>query len=194
MKTLIRSIQKEVGVPADGIVGIQTLRAICKRLGVSELPTWPTQAEVRKGNSVFGAPGREEELVSVLPAYQLYFEGTPVRSIRVHRLIATHVQQALAEVLEHYGEAEIERLGLNQYGGSYNYRPTASGNALSMHAWGIALDFAPRSNAYALKSPRATLSHPDCEAWWQIWERHGAVSLGRERNYDWMHLQFARLA
>lgn len=194
MKTLIRSIQKEVGVAADGIVGIHTLRAICKRLGVAERPLWPTQAEVRKGRSVFGSPGREEELVSVLPAYQLYYEGAPVRSIRVHRLIATHVQQALAEVLEHYGEEEIERLGLNQYGGSYNYRPTASGNALSMHAWGIALDFAPRSNAYALKSPRATLSHPDCEAWWQIWERHGAVSLGRERNYDWMHLQFARLA
>ncbi len=88
---------------------------------------------------------------------------------------------------------EIQRLGLDQYGGSYNFRPTATGRSLSMHAWGIALDFAPAANAYAFKSPRATLSHPDCEAWWRIWESHGAVSLGRERNYDWMHLQFAKL-
>lgn len=194
MKTYIRSIQNKVGVPVDGIMGPQTIRAICGVLGIEERPTWPTQAEVRRGNSIFGSPGREEDLVNVLPAYPLYYEGNRVRSIRVHRLIATHVKLALVEVLAHYGQAEIERLGLNQYGGSYNYRPTVSGSALSMHAWGIALDFAPRSNAYALKAPRATLSHPDCNTWWEIWEKHGAVSLGRERNCDWMHLQFARLA
>lgn len=194
MKTSIRLIQQHLGVSADGIIGPQTLRAITSALGIREIPAWPTQAEVRRGDSIFGAPGREEELVNILPAYQLFYEGNPVRSIRVHRLIASHVQHALREVLEHYGAEEIRRLGLDQYGGSYNYRPTATGNSLSMHAWGIALDFAPRSNGLKMKSPRASLSHPDCVAWWEIWERHGATSLGRARNYDWMHLQFARLA
>ena len=193
MKTSIRRIQQHLGVAADGIIGPQTLRVISHALGIQDTPAWPTQSEVRRGTSIFGAPGREDELESILPAYPLYFEGQQVRSIRVHRLIAPHVQKALREVLAHYGEAEIRRLGLDQYGGSYNYRPTVSGNALSMHAWGIALDFAPRSNGLKEQAPRATLSHPDCEAWWQIWERHGAVSLGRERNYDWMHLHFARL-
>ncbi len=193
MKTSIRRIQQHLGVPADGIIGPCTLRAISSALGIREIPSWPSQAEVRRGTSVFGAPGREEELVSVLPAYPLYFEGRAVRSIRVHRLIAPHVQQALRQVLEHYGAEEIHRLGLDQYGGSYNYRPTSGGNALSMHAWGIALDFAPASNGLKVKSPRASLSHPDCDAWWDIWESHGAVSLGRARNYDWMHVQFARL-
>ena len=193
MKTSIRRIQQHLGVSTDGIIGPQTLRAISQALGIPERPIWPTQSEVRRGTSLFGAPGREESLVSILPAYPLYFEGKPVRSIRVHRAIAPHVQQSLAEVLQHYGQEEICRLGLDQYGGSYNYRPTSTGNALSMHAWGIALDFAPSSNGLHVQSPRASLSHPDCEAWWQIWEKHGAVSLGRERNYDWMHLQFARL-
>lgn len=193
MKTSIRLIQQKLGVCADGVIGPVTLRAISVALGVSEIPVWPNQSEVRSGRSVFGAPGREEELVNILPAYQLYFEGKAVRSIRVHRLIAAHVQQALREVLEHYGADEIHRLGLDEYGGSYNYRPVSGGKSLSMHAWGIALDFAPRANGLKVKSPRATLSHPDCEAWWQIWEKHGAVSIGRERNYDWMHLQFARL-
>lgn len=193
MKTSIRRIQQHLGVPADGIIGPCTLRAISSALGIREIPSWPSQAEVRRGTSVFGAPGREEELVSVLPAYPLYFEGRAVRSIRVHRLIAPHVQQALRQVLEHYGAEEIHRLGLDQYGGSYSYRPTSGGNALSMHAWGIALDFAPASNGLKVKSPRASLSHPDCDAWWDIWESHGAVSLGRARNYDWMHVQFARL-
>lgn len=194
MKTSIRLIQQHLGVIPDGIIGPRTLRAITTALGIREIPTWPTQAEVRRGDSIFGAPGREEELVNVLPAYQLFYEGSPVRSIRVHRLIASHVQQALREVLEHYGVDEIRRLGLDQYGGSYNYRPTATGHSLSLHAWGVALDFAPRSNGLKMKSPRATLSHPDCVVWWEIWERHGATSLGRARNYDWMHLQFARLA
>lgn len=103
------------------------------------------------------------------------------------------MQAALEEVLVHYGQEEIHRLGLDLYGGSYQYRSTSTGSALSMHAWGIALDFSPSANALHYKAPRASLSHPDCRKWWEIWEKYGAVSLGRECDYDWMHLQFARL-
>lgn len=193
MKTDIRAIQKKLGVAVDGVLGPETLAALKKELGVVTPPQWPTQAEVRSGRSIFGTAGDEAQLCSVVPAYPLLYEGAPVRSIRVHRLVAREVQAALAEVLAHYGAAEIARLGLNLYGGSYNYRPTSGGGALSMHAWGIALDFSPAANALRYKAPRATLSHADCRAWWEIWESHGAVSLGRERDYDWMHLQFARL-
>lgn len=193
MKTDIRAIQKKLGVAVDGIMGPVTLAALKRKLGVVTPPQWPTQVEVRSGRSIFGAPGDEAQLCSVVPPYPLLFEGAPVRSIRVHRLIAREVRTALAEVLQHYGQAEIERLGLNLYGGSYNYRPSSGGGALSMHAWGIALDFSPAANALGYKAPRATLSHADCRAWWEIWESHGAVSLGREADYDWMHLQFARL-
>lgn len=194
MKTSIQQIQRKLGVPADGIIGAQTVRALMKALDIHEAPVWPTQAEVRKGTSRFGKPGNEALLESIVPPYPLLFEGKPVRSIRVHQAVALHVQQALREVLEHYGLEEIHRLGLDLYGGSYNYRSTAAGKALSMHAWGIALDFAPETNAYSMKKPRATLSRTECDAWWRIWESHGAVSLGRECDYDWMHLQFARLS
>ena len=195
MKNDIACIQKKIGVTPDGIVGPQTVRALKQALGLplSSTPIWPTQAEVRSGKSMFGAPGCEHELTALVPPYSLYFEGEQVRTIRVHRLIALHVKAALSEVLAHYGQAEIRRLGLDIYGGSYNYRSSTGSSALSMHAWGIALDFAPATNSYATRAPRATLSHPDCERWWQIWESHGATSLGRSRGYDWMHLQFARL-
>lgn len=193
MKTDIIAIQKHVGVEPDGIIGPRTVRAIHDKLGLPRVPTWPTQAEVRRGTSIFGRAGCEADLVPLTPPYPLYYEGKAVRSIRVHRLIAKHVQEALAEVLAAYGQETIRRLGLDVYGGSYNYRSTSSGAALSMHAWGIALDFSPTANALHYKAPRASLSHPDCNKWWEIWERHGAVSLGRECDYDWMHLQFARL-
>lgn len=193
MKTEIKRIQQKLGVTADGIIGPITIQALQNALGVLPVPIWPTQAEVRKGNSRFGQPGNESALTSITPPYPLFYEGQPVRTIRVHNAIALHVQQALREILSHYGENTIHRLGLDLYGGCYNYRSTSGGKALSMHAWGIALDFAPESNAYSYHAPRATLSSQECEAWWQIWESHGAVSLGRECDYDWMHLQFARL-
>lgn len=196
MKTAIRKIQRKLGVSADGIIGPQTLQAINQALDIDQdtVPNWPTQAEVRKGTSIFGHPGNEGVLTSIVPAYPLLYEGKAVRSIRVHELVAPHVQAALREVLAHYGQEEIHRLGLDLYGGSYAYRSSTGGTSLSMHAWGIALDFSPTLNGYKTKAPRASLSHRDCEAWWEIWESHGAVSLGRERDYDWMHVQFARLS
>lgn len=193
MKTQIRRIQAKLGVAQDGIVGPKTLAAMSRTLGLVDVPHWPTQSEVRKGTSRFGHPGNEALLTHISPPYTLYYEGRAVSSIRVHQAIALHVQQALREVLAHYGEAEIERLGLNQFGGCYNYRSTTGGKTLSMHAWGIALDFAPADNAYKVRAPRASLSCKACEPWWEIWESHGAVSMGREKNYDWMHVQFARL-
>ena len=193
MKNDIIAIQKKVGVEADGLMGPVTIRAIRDALGIVTPPSWPSQTEVRQGRSIFGKPGNEADLLNLSPPYPLYYEGKKVNSIRVHRLIARHVQAALEEVLAHYGLREIQRLGLNQYGGSYNYRACSGGNSLSMHAWGIALDFAPAENALNCKAPRASLSHADCRHWWEIWESHGAVSMGRERDYDWMHLQFAGL-
>ena len=193
MKTEIKRIQAHLGCTPDGVIGPKTLAAIAAALGIPGAPEWPTQADVRAGKSIFGKPGDETALVTINAPYALYFEGQKVTRIRVHKMIASHVQAALTEVLEHYGPERIKKLGLDQYGGSYNYRSTATGRALSMHAWGVALDFHPDKNTYEMRAPYASLSTPECEAWWQIWERHGAVSLGRERDYDWMHLQFAKL-
>ncbi len=196
MKETIKLVQKKLGVTVDGIAGQKTWAAIAAALGVTNtkaVAKFPTQAVVRSGNSIFGKPGDESNLVNIKPAYQLYYCGKPVKTIRVHKLIAPNVEAALKEILAHYGQAKIKALGLDQYSGSYNYRKSTNGSALSMHAWGIALDFAAEKNTYAMKKPQASLSKPECEMWWKIWEKHGAVSLGRECNYDWMHLQFAKL-
>lgn len=185
----LRVVQHRVGATVDGIFGPDTARKILVAVGGG----WPSQADVRSGKSIFGKAGDESNLVSITPPYTLYYDRKPLRTIRVHKLIANEVLDALEEVLLEYGEERIHELGLDVYDGAYNYRPTASGKSLSMHAWGIALDFAASKNAYSTRKPHASLSKPECEAWWRIWESHGAVSLGRERDYDWMHLQFASL-
>lgn len=197
MTNTIKAVQKKLGVTVDGIAGKNTWAAIAKALGISTVTTSantiPTQAQVRKGTSIFGKAGDESNLVNVKPPYQLYYCGKPVKTIRVHKLIADRVESALKEILAHYGIEKIKVLGLDQYSGSYNYRNSTNSNSMSMHAWGIALDFAAAKNTYGMKKPQASLSKPECEMWWKIWEKHGAVSLGRQCNYDWMHLQFAKL-
>lgn len=202
MKETIKAVQKKLGVTVDGIAGKNTWAAIAKALGVnvgSKVGTnvgsngWPTQAQVRAGTSVFGKAGCESNLVNITPPYPLYYCGKQVKTIRVHKLIAEPVKNALADILAYYGLERIKALGLDQYSGSYNYRKSTGSSSMSMHAWGIALDFAAEKNTYSMKRPQASLSKPECEQFWKIWESYGAVSLGRELNYDWMHLQFAKL-
>ena len=193
MKEKIKDIQRKLGVEADGVIGPVTVAAMMKELGLPEGGgQWPTQKEVRSGKSVFGAPG-SKRLVRIVPPYPLYYDGGKVSSLAVHELVADDVVEALQEVLDVYGYARIKELGLDQYGGCYNYRKTTGGSTLSMHAWGIALDFCPEGNGMHDRAPEASLSREECRAWWDIWERHGAVSMGRARGYDWMHVQFARL-
>lgn len=200
-KEKIKLIQARVGTTADGIIGPKTLNAIMSALLVANPPAAiedatdiPTQAQVRSGKSLFGQPGVEGNLTNIKPPYPLYYEGRQVPSIRVHRAVGDRVKAAMREILEHYGIEEIHRLGLDIYGGSYNYRTTSSGKAMSMHAWGIALDFDPEHNAYSTKAPQATLSRPDRKAFVDIWEKHGFINLGRHAGYDWMHFQCARLS
>lgn len=195
MKTKIKAIQRRVGVAQDGIVGPKTVAAIMAALDVPDEPApqaWPTQAQVRAGKSIFGAPG-SSKLVRITPPYQLYYDGGRVSTIAVHALVRDQVLAVLREVLAVYGADKIRALGLDQYGGCYNYRQTTGGSSLSMHAWGIALDWMPERNGYRVQAPEAVLSGPEYAAWWDIWERHGAVSLGRACNKDWMHVQFAKI-
>lgn len=193
----IRDIQAALGVRVDGIMGAVTKRALAERLGVdmaAVVPMWPTQAEVRRGDSMFGAATKVEgKLVPVVPPYPVYYDGKPVKSIRCHQAVAPYLRRILEDVLAAYGEEKIHELGLDRYGGCYNDRSVRGGSALSMHAFGIAFDWAPESNALKQDRKTATLARRECETWWKIWEKYGATSLGRARDYDWMHVQFARL-
>lgn len=98
-----------------------------------------------------------------------------------------------SDAAKHYGEEEFRRLRLDRFGGCYNFRPMRGGTSLSTHAWGAAVDLDPERNQLTWGADRAAFAAPEYEAFWQIVEKHGAVSLGRTRNRDWMHFQFARL-
>jgi hypothetical protein len=113
--------------------------------------------------------------------------------IGCHPKVAASLSRVLKRVFEHYGTARISELRLDVYGGCYNPRKKRGGSTWSMHSWGIALDFDPDNNQLRWGRDRATFARPAYDPWWEAWEAEGWVSLGRQKNFDWMHVQAALL-
>ncbi|MCO5762322.1 MAG: M15 family metallopeptidase [Chromatiaceae bacterium] len=160
---------------------------------VSPASQWPIQ-ERAKLIAFYGQPG--SHLTTIDIPYVLRIDWEPAVStqrITCHDKVAASVQRVLHQVVSHYGEERIRELRLDRYGGCYNNRPMRGGTALSMHAWGIALDFDPSRNKLEWGRDRAAFSRPEYDAWWRAWEEEGWTSLGRRRNFDWMHVQAATL-
>ena len=101
--------------------------------------------------------------------------------------------RVLNKVLSAYGENEIHRLGLDLFGGCLNVRKKRGGSQMSTHSWGIAVDYDPSHNKLRWGMDRARFAKPEYLEWWKIWESEGWVSLGRQRNFDWMHIQAAKV-
>ena len=142
----------------------------------------------------YGRPGCNQ--VSLDLPYKMKLSWNPqvsVSRMQCHKKIVKPLKQIFADTLEHYGIEEIRRLRLDLLGGCLNVRKKRGGDSMSMHAWGIAVDIDPDNNCLGWNHERATLAGPSYYAWWEIVEKHGALSLGRVRDYDWMHFQFARL-
>ena len=44
-----------------------------------------------------------------------------------------------------------------------------------------------------MDSTEAEFAKPEYDKWWECWEDEGWTSLGRTRDFDWMHVQAAHL-
>ncbi len=152
---------------------------------------WPRQKDV---TDFYGQVGTGQTRVSVPWDMRLAWDtDVPVRSITLHTKVADSAERVLHKIRGLYSNNELKALGLHLFGGSLNVRRMRGGNRYSMHAWGIAIDFDPERNRLHWKRPQARLSHDDAIPFWLAWEAEGWVSLGRVRNFDWMHVQAARL-
>lgn len=198
---------REVGAnpgAIDGLVGPDTLHALEQWQNLIrdvELPkkvakltprtTWPREKDVEK---FYGTPGTGHTLLELPYPMKIAWDTQQVLTkITIHSKCAESAGRVLAKVKAHYSSKEIDRLGLNLFGGCYNNRPKRGGTSKSMHAYACAIDFDPTRNQLRWGRDRARLALPSCDAWWSFWEEEGWISLGRQRNYDWMHVQAAAL-
>lgn len=158
---------------------------------------WPLQTQDALSRFYGTAsPVGNPHLVTFAVPYPLklaWDTAVEVKQITAHQKVKDSIIRVLSAVLEHYGLDTIRELRLDHYGGCFSYRKIRNGNALSTHAWGIALDFDPLRNQLSWGRNKSVFARPEYEAWWRFWEAEGWVSLGRSRNYDWMHVQAAKL-
>jgi peptidoglycan hydrolase-like protein with peptidoglycan-binding domain len=152
---------------------------------------WPRQNGV---SAFYGKVGTSQGRLQLpFPMKLAWDKSHVVTSITLHTKVIESAGRAFAEIAETYNEKERADLGIDLFGGSLNVRRMRGGTAYSMHSWGIAIDFDPERNQLRWKAPKARLSHDDAVPFWRAWEKEGWVSLGRARNFDWMHCQAARL-
>lgn len=152
---------------------------------------WPRQSGVP---AFYGAVGTRQARVEVpFDFYLSWAKSTRVKTITLHEKVAASASRVLQTIAATYSAAERKALGLDLFGGSLNVRRMRGGSSWSMHSWGIAIDFDPERNQLKWGAPRARLSHDDAQAFLKAWEAEGWLSLGRARNYDFMHVQAARL-
>jgi len=152
---------------------------------------WPHQSDVER---FYGAVGTAQgRLPLPFPMKLAWDKRRIVISITLHTKVIDSASRAFAEIAATYSDKERRDLGLDLFGGSLNVRRMRGGSRYSMHSWGIAIDFDPERNQLRWGAPKARLSHPDAVPFWHAWEQEGWVSLGRARDFDWMHVQAARI-
>lgn len=155
---------------------------------------WPKETEAEL-IAFYGQPGDESQLIRIDLPYVLRLAwdlNTEVSRAYCHKKVANSIVTVLDKVKKHYNESEIKSLRLDLYGGCYNKRKKNGGSSWSTHAWGIALDFDPDKNQLTWGRDRAHFAKPNYDFWWNCWEQEGWLSLGRTKNFDWMHVQAAR--
>ena len=152
---------------------------------------WPRQRDCM---AFYGAVGTNQTQIEI--PYDMYLawdKAKRVRRMTLHKKVAESATRVFEVIAQTYSDKERVALGLDIFGGSLNVRRMRGGSAYSMHSWGIAIDFDPERNQLNWKHPVARLSHPDAVPFWEAWEAENWLSLGRARNFDWMHIQAARL-
>ena len=115
-----------------------------------------------------------------------------VSRIRCHRLEVENVTAIFQDILNEYGLDKIKSLGIDLYGGCFNFRKMRGGTSWSRHSWGTAIDLDPERNQLKESKKTARFARPEYSKMIDIFESHGWLSLGRTRDYDWMHFESGR--
>tara|TARA_R110002167_G_scaffold45083_1_gene135544 strand:+ start:21433 stop:22215 length:783 start_codon:yes stop_codon:yes gene_type:complete len=154
---------------------------------------WPKQ-NYSSMVKFYGRIGENQTLLTLPYKMKLAWDlDVTVSRMSCHEKVHDSLERIFKKTLEHYGQDLISELHLDYFGGCLNVRKMRGGNAWSMHSWGTAVDIDPARNRLKWGRDKAFLARPEYEPFWKIVESEGWTSLGRSRNYDYMHFQSANL-
>lgn len=164
------------------------------------MTVWPKQSEVdnfygnpRGRNGTASPKWESENLIPIVPPFQMYYAGKPIKSFRFHKKAAPALLAALKTIndLAKGDKKLLAQWGVDQFGGAYNFRLKRGSNTLSMHSYGCAIDLDPARNGFHDTTPELA-KYPQVI---KAFEDQGAVWGGRwsGRSADGMHFQFARV-
>jgi hypothetical protein len=200
----IKAFQVANGLAADGRAGPLTRAALAGDATAETADSYAPAARPSPGRapfprqvdcmSYYGGVGLYQKRLDLpFPMRLAWDRSVTITGISVHEKVHASAARVFGRIARRYDAVQRRDLGLDLFGGSLNVRPMRGGSGYSMHSWGIALDFDPDRNQLRWGADRARLARPDADDFWRFWEEEGWVSLGRSRNFDWMHVQAARL-
>lgn len=154
------------------------------------MTAWPKRGSVR---AFFGEPGSRDATAGTCnlayPMRIAWDKKQIIRQFRCHTKVEVAFEKVFQNTLAHYGLPEIQRLGLDLFGGCYNFRPMRGSSQWSMHAFGIAVDLDPERNQLKWGRDKAQFAKPEYKPFWDIVAEQGLWSLGMRENRDFMHFE-----
>ena len=143
----------------------------------------------------YGKPGDPDNLTVITTPYPMRVAwdlGHSISRIQCHKMIATNLLNVFNDLLTHYGLPELQRLGIDLFGGCVNVRlMRGSKTKWSRHAWGVAIDLDPSRNQLKETKRTARFARPEYTPMIDTFYKHGFFSLGVEEDRDFMHFEIA---
>lgn len=196
MKTheMWKAVQRHLGITVDGLPGPGTASAVMRALKVEQNApgtAWPRETSADLID-FYGPPGTGQVVVPAPYPLRIAWDQTQViERFSCHERCVDAFTGVFRDTLAHYGMDKVQELRLDLFGGCLNVRRKRGGSSWSVHAFGAAIDLDPDRNRLHWRHDEAALAKPEYRPFWQIVESYGLVSLGRTRDFDWMHFQAA---
>jgi hypothetical protein len=114
---------------------------------------------------------------------------TSVIKMRCHKLVADRFLLVFNEIHRKYGYEKIKELGIDLFGGCFNFRKMRQGSDWSRHSWGIAIDLHPAANGMNTPVGKSRFSRPEYKDMVDIFKKHGFNWGGDLWGKDSMHFE-----